>query len=482
MQDGKGYLIPEPIDPGQLRCVQVWIPDDIFYYVAFMGAYQFFSTWTAWEKDGTTRAKQAADVWKAAFAYTLEQGTECEGSEMDYEDLINAIEACCSALNNSLANIVTSNNGIANAIQNLRLEQSSNFLYDCVPCEDRPPINDPDPDPDPDPENPPVGGDPSGWESYLCRAIQYLYDGQVDEALLTAYGQMSIAGGLLSASGLLIILASTGVGAPVAAVSALVLILAAAYQADEIFEIQQDVADMRQDIVCLLYNASGTESALSALNDYLENYNYQSGFTQGWIDGVLNNAYVLNQLYNGEISVPESYDGDNINCEFACIPGAVGSAWYPEDTHLDSEASDYTFQSENRNAFRISGYLETDDTTALEWRCYNDYDHTELTAVTFLIEELSYTWAGAPSPQMSYGAPNQPTNIIEFLEGESVCIHLNTESPAPGAWDHVIAVNNVDYLDGMFKIEEFTFQPPPVTVNLKLSFITLWDASGPILE
>jgi hypothetical protein len=62
----KGMILPDTIDPGDVVCARVYIPDDSLYIAAFWQVYQSLTTWLVWERGGT-RAKQAADVWKAAY-------------------------------------------------------------------------------------------------------------------------------------------------------------------------------------------------------------------------------------------------------------------------------------------------------------------------------------------------------------------------------------------------------------------------------
>lgn len=90
LKGSKGYLLPEVIDPNDLLCLQVYIPNDVLYLAAFSGAYERLGTWQVWEKDGTTRASQAAQVWKDAIDYTRENGWI--GGCMDCcDELIQAI-------------------------------------------------------------------------------------------------------------------------------------------------------------------------------------------------------------------------------------------------------------------------------------------------------------------------------------------------------------------------------------------------------
>ena len=62
-----GYKIPTPVDPGDSVCIRVYVPRDTLYIGAFWSAYQYFTSWVAWERDAQHRAKDAAAVWKFWF-------------------------------------------------------------------------------------------------------------------------------------------------------------------------------------------------------------------------------------------------------------------------------------------------------------------------------------------------------------------------------------------------------------------------------
>lgn len=67
VKDGKGYLFPEPPDVDGLVCIKVYVPDDLLYVAAFWGAYEYFTTWLAWQKTASKLGKVAAAVWRNAF-------------------------------------------------------------------------------------------------------------------------------------------------------------------------------------------------------------------------------------------------------------------------------------------------------------------------------------------------------------------------------------------------------------------------------
>ena len=91
----KGYIIPPVIEPEDLMCLQVYIPNDPLYLAAFAGFYERLGTWMVWEKDGTNRASQVAQVWKNAIDYTRENGWI--GACMNDE--------CCQAIIDAIANL-----------------------------------------------------------------------------------------------------------------------------------------------------------------------------------------------------------------------------------------------------------------------------------------------------------------------------------------------------------------------------------------
>lgn len=65
--DGKGYVFPDPVDPGDMYCFRVYVPKHQLYLAAFWGAYQFFATWLAWARDPLKRGRLVARVWEASI-------------------------------------------------------------------------------------------------------------------------------------------------------------------------------------------------------------------------------------------------------------------------------------------------------------------------------------------------------------------------------------------------------------------------------
>lgn len=94
--DERGYILPDVIDPGEYICVQVYIPAADEYIWAFSGAIEGLTKWTSWERDGTDRAAQAAQVWKRAVDYSHENG---------WIGRCGMSEECCQAIVDAINNI-----------------------------------------------------------------------------------------------------------------------------------------------------------------------------------------------------------------------------------------------------------------------------------------------------------------------------------------------------------------------------------------
>lgn len=90
IEDGKGYLTPDPPDPPDVICIKVFIPKDMLYIAAFWGAYQFFTNWNAWARDPLKKGKRAAVVWKRAFEMARAHWLIFQG---DCGDMINNLRS-----------------------------------------------------------------------------------------------------------------------------------------------------------------------------------------------------------------------------------------------------------------------------------------------------------------------------------------------------------------------------------------------------
>ena len=81
-----GYKIPAVVDPNDAICVRVYVPRDTLYIGAFWSAYQYFTSWVAWERDAEHRAKDAATVWKFWYNMAREE-YDAEGGVCGVNDI-----------------------------------------------------------------------------------------------------------------------------------------------------------------------------------------------------------------------------------------------------------------------------------------------------------------------------------------------------------------------------------------------------------
>lgn len=63
----KRYIFPSPVNPGAFRCITVYVPDDTIYLAEFWRAYEYFTIWSAWERDAAHTASEVAALWKVGF-------------------------------------------------------------------------------------------------------------------------------------------------------------------------------------------------------------------------------------------------------------------------------------------------------------------------------------------------------------------------------------------------------------------------------
>jgi hypothetical protein len=66
-REDKGYQVPDCVAPGAAVQIAAYIPDDPLYIAAFWSAYEYFTTWLAWQRDSEHRGAMAADEWKVWF-------------------------------------------------------------------------------------------------------------------------------------------------------------------------------------------------------------------------------------------------------------------------------------------------------------------------------------------------------------------------------------------------------------------------------
>lgn len=85
MTSHKAYIFPDPIDPEEFRCIQVYVPNSTLYLAAFWHAYEYFASPRAWANDPGHSALEVAAVWREAFDLARASYDEGDDCDMSYE-------------------------------------------------------------------------------------------------------------------------------------------------------------------------------------------------------------------------------------------------------------------------------------------------------------------------------------------------------------------------------------------------------------
>lgn len=268
-------MIPDVIDPGGYRCVQVYIPDDDLYFYAFMGSYAFLTQWLAWEKDGTQRASQAARVWRDAYQMTrdgMDKGC------VDMDELIGVFEECCNGVQGRLTQIVNKLGLIADRVGGssgcTTVNVENNFVDDTeiIVVHD---LGD-YPDEFENEDNP-----LEAYKDEKCRTANGIVDALVYTMNKFAEGGMATA--VAAGAGTILVMLSILVpGAIVITAPGLIAIIGSLIALVGIsgftWELFSSLATCinanRQDIVCALYNGSSSttmsSNALAVINGCID--------------------------------------------------------------------------------------------------------------------------------------------------------------------------------------------------------------------
>lgn len=98
MSTNKGYIFPDPIDPEETACFKVYVPKHSYYLAAFWRAYEYFTQWSAWQRDPEHKASEVAALWKTCYELARSQYETGEGCEMIPEFRLND-ETCLLEVN-----------------------------------------------------------------------------------------------------------------------------------------------------------------------------------------------------------------------------------------------------------------------------------------------------------------------------------------------------------------------------------------------
>lgn len=273
--DGKGYTLPEDVQPEKDACLIVWYPDAVEYRRALIGSIAGLAQWVQWEKDGTNRAALAADRWKDALIRTLEQKFDCEILEHVDED--------------------------GNMAININLQQDQRQDCGCgggsttvIPCSDWRPVDVPQFNPDIGIDDLPSGGYDDGtglhgfgtreeYDNYKCQLAGNMAHDFVETIgnMQTISGAIGVTGGILiggmfsgasvvgaAITGLMAVGMSAS-GAVVALLAIFGLMLSAGTGLFLYFgHVYNELLPLRPDIRCGLFRSSTPAQARQVFVDY----------------------------------------------------------------------------------------------------------------------------------------------------------------------------------------------------------------------
>lgn len=344
----KAYLLPDNHTPEGYRCLTVYIPDDDLYLWQFMGAYDFFGTWVAWERDALHRGAEAAATWKEAIELT--------------RDLMNC----------DLPDYTNPFNNIADAIRDIQIGGgccTPGTVDDPVIITIPPDETGNPPDYDTDPYDPDGGGDPPDgypdwdtWKDAKCLAANYMADQIIGLAnSLGALGAITAAAVGAVVSVIFLILPASWVaviGALDLLMTALLLLQLLVSDGVSYYSVLSGLMSAdRETLVCILYDWISAADIGAALSPWLADLVDQLSLSQTSKDKLtrafdyllgsrITNWYVA-QLEN---AVPDGYVGTTV-CETACLPASecgerglpvgIGTVGNAGETGIYNLASEY---------------------------------------------------------------------------------------------------------------------------------------------
>lgn len=384
----QGYPLPDNIAAIEgHRCLLVFIPDDDQCLANFHGAYHELGKWLLHEKDGTTAARDIARKWEESYWLTMEHGWQrdiimalCNEDWQSLIDVLTNIQVDIQFGNQQLINTLTVTN---QTINNQTNQQVNNAIFQmCLDCGMITPVEPPEL-PEVDTQSPPVGNDETEYLEYLCRASAWA----IDEYVIGKANQLLTTSGIISsltAISLGIILATGGIGAPLAAILAILAALLLIVSQDKIQLVKSEIQAARTALICALYNSRSPSAAITAVNAAISDLD---GNTQDMIGNLLHTDVLNNVYYNSSWSIPETYDS-GFDCEDNCYMGGVlpirvsssgilqSVGWYkafegalsgvplpdhwlfrPDGTCVDSSAPSGVFSRMNSGQFTTHGSI-----------------------------------------------------------------------------------------------------------------------------
>lgn len=449
--DGKGYIIPDNINPEGYRCFALYVPDDDGYVEALSGHLHDLTKWQSWAKDGTTRASQAASVWRDAIDKSIEElwlGAYIMTCE-NVEELLTAIQNMTVNVNVSVSG--GGGGGCCETAKKWLLPDDwQNDLPITLPA--------------------PTGEIGTATSSELCdqahqthakiREFLVDYDSLVAAASpfeeLIAY-MIALAVFMIPPAGILFSLLTIGSGV--------------AYG----FLERDSVAfwdDMKNDFVCAIVGHTNAQSFYGWLTDYVS-ANAPNFMVREWLSAILQMPdWTL--IYDGVFNIENEYMNSDCNC--------VLGNWQSRNpqTALGVGSTVDVFSVDD-SQFQASGYATPYSSTSwLLWIDLETYQTlpTEWVAVSFDVSRLTRTPDSDDSskvPLLAYGADGNQVTIVEWSDSDIVPAHPlrvllyhSGFSFNEDDFDIAISVSGTKLLP-RFSLYTFTYQPSNCAFQININ-------------
>jgi len=380
MPVGKGYLLPENVDPEGFTCLKIYIPNDPtgYYLAAMSGAYSDMGRWVQWERDGTDRARLAANVWKQAIDFTydfgwLECGMDCCD---DLTERLIRIEALLGEFTDMNINVNCCGCGGcgcgSGSGQNPWIDENGQPL----------PIESPTIPGQNEPDN-----DVSTWK---CDATHQLIDDLVN--FYSELNSVSLVGQLSLPVIAGILAALTLITAGTVWILATIALLFGVSIGQVTTWVQNWLSEKQGDLICVVYSSLTPAQAHDNFLAYLAEHKADiDGQTAGfWVESVLKlvaGGIAWNEIFTADsVVISPSNIGSTCPCEGGSYFDLFGDgAWY-----LIPAVEGEVFIAGNAN-YQVSNYLWSFVATEGNQHCQSYPDFTEFLAA-------GRTWIGGASP------------------------------------------------------------------------------------
>jgi hypothetical protein len=462
-----GYKIPENPIPEGMRCIALYVPDDDLYLYALGGAYQYMTTWLAWEKDKTDRASLAAQAWLAAYIKTMDE-LWTEGMIMtctQVDELVNAINMVATAINNQELVVNAGGGGCCPADRQYKFPDGweDDWPQASVPDGTTPHVGDND---------------------YRCDAataaiedirnfVSAFKDALLEDSPYAALVQLIAAIPLAIPS--------------VRDLWVIVTQWVSSEYANMVMDINALLDDLEDDLICSIVNADSAEQAKIDFLNLIradEQYPYQAKY---FLEALLTGTS-FNTIFDGTYAVPVEFLGSVCNCS---DPVSLEWAWTFEDFGgVDTVLGAVT--GTGLDNFATGGYLDFGGSIGarygVSYTAVTDISQmNNVDAVSFVVDQYTAVPDGGNDGKrwtLRHGDINgsavlwEPTSGDPLPVGYRVLIHRVGYSFNPADFDLTYQTGGVS-LFPRFIIDENEFQPDENAVQLSVSQYTIHGTISP---